>query len=305
MITINSLNLNDEINRLNSENNSYYLYKQRETENFPITLEIKGPIYTPYEGGVFFIEINEKNIKFNTKIYSMFINFETGEILDFNLIAHKEQNNFKIELINIIDFIQNFVLISPNTSELIERKLYSWPDKEIYYNYLKKIKLYTQKYANKDGIKMKVDNNLLLNEDISKYQNKTDFIGLKKSKRIINEFNSGCPLEKSNLIFFCPFNNFSLIYFEFIGQEGTPYEGGVYQFLYEISNNYPFQFFGKCIFRTKIFHNKFDKNTSKFCQIEIQQQWSPYYKIHEIISHISQILNKYDYPCQENKEAKL
>ena len=113
MITIDSSNLNEEIIRLNSDNNSYYLYKKNDAEKFPITLEIKGPINTPYEGGIFFIEITENNIKFITKIHSIFINFETGEILDLNLIHHEQSNNFQIELKNIIDFIQNYILISP------------------------------------------------------------------------------------------------------------------------------------------------------------------------------------------------
>ena len=37
---------------------------------------------------------------------------------------------------------------------------------------------------------------------------------------------------------------------------------------------------------------------------EIEFQWSPSYKINDIISYISKILNKYDYPCKENKEAR-
>ena len=302
MQIVDSLNLNEEINILNSNSNSYYLYKKTETEKFPIILEMKGPINTPYEGGVFFIEINENNIKFITKICSIFVNFNTGEILDLNLISHNESNN-KIELRNIVYFIQNEILISPNTTKLIEERLNSWSDKEIYFNYLIKIKSFTKEYANKDGIKIKVDNILLSNNDISKYENKKDLLDLKKLKRFINEIKIGIPSEKSDYMFFCPFNNFNQIYFEFKGELGTPYEGGVYQFLYELSNIFPFKF-GKCIFRTKIFHNKFNKDTSNICDVEIDQQWSVFYKFHDVFSHIYKIINKYDLPCKENSIAK-
>jgi len=158
----------ENIKYLNSlSNNEYYLYSKSETSNYPVILEIKGNLNTPYEGGVFFIEINSDKINFITKICSIFININNGELIDKNAI--------KLNLTDIINYIKKEIFISPNSTEIIEKELVDWPGKETYFNYLSKIKSYTQQYANKDGIKIKIDNNLLSNTDFSKYINSKDF----------------------------------------------------------------------------------------------------------------------------------
>ena len=293
----------ENLEKLNNiSNNEYYLYQKADKSYFPIILEIKGNINTPYEGGVFIIEINSNKIQFITKICSIFINIENGEFKDQNLI--------KLNLESIINYIKNEILISPNTTEIIENELKDWPGKETYFKFLSTIKSYTQKYANKDGIKIKVDNNLLSNNDFSKYTNNKEFNTKKSLKRIRNEFKRELELiseAKTSLginienIYFCPFNNFNQVYFEFLGLPGTPYEGGVFPFLVEIPNDYPFRY-PKCIFRTKIYHNKFNENTSEICDNEFHNFGIP--TLYYICLYYYKMMNKYDYICFCNKEAR-
>ena len=227
-----SICLKDDMQKLNKiSNNEYYLYQNSDKSDFSVILEIKGNINTPYEGGVFKIEINSDKIQFITKICSLYININNGELKDKNLI--------KLNLKDIINFIKDEILISPNTTELIEEKLKDWPGKGAYFQYLSTIKSYAQKQANKDGIKIKVDNNLLSNNDFSKYKINKEFKDKKGIKRIIREFQKelesisdakkslGINIEN---IYFCPFNNFNQIYFEFLGLSGTPYEGEFFYF---------------------------------------------------------------------------
>ena len=295
----------DNIKYLNSlSNNEYYLYQKSETSDYPVILEIKGNINTPYEGGVFFIEINSDKINFITKICSIFVNINNGELIDKNAI--------KLNLTDIINYIKKEIFISPNSTEIIEKELVDWPGKETYFNYLSKIKSYTQQYANKDGIKIKIDNNLLSNTDFSKYINSKDFSKKNTFERILREFKNeseNISQAKSSLginienIYFCPFNNFNQIYFEFLGLQGTPYEGGVFPFLFEIAKDYPFSI-GKCIFRTKIFHNKFKENTSDICEIEFTNFWSHGLSLYYICLYYYKMMNKYDYICFNNRNAR-
>ena len=307
MSTNQETNLHKEIEELNTDN-QYYFYQQSDTNTFPIILEIRGPINTPYEGGVFSIEIKSNEVKFITKICSIFVNINNGEILDKDIMNLYDQCNInKANLINILNFIKDKILISPNSTEYIE-ELKNWIGKDTYFEYLKKIKSCTQKYANIDGIKIKIDKILLTNENFSKYENKNQKpLGIKSLKRLRNEFNflSYEKLVELNNgdIYICPFNNFNQFYFEILGQPGTPYEGGVFQFLIELSHKYPFEY-GKCIFRTKIFHNKFHESNWSLCDSDFIHTWSPTKKIYDIIFYFIKIMNKYDYPCKENVKAR-
>ena len=298
-------NKNDNINNLELLlNNDYYLYKKSDKEDYPIILEIKGNIDTPYEGGVFIIEINSDNIKFITKICSIYVDINNGELIEKNII--------KYNLTNIINFIKDEILISPNTTELIENEISQWTGKETYFKYLSKIKTYTQQYANKDGKKIKVDNNLLSNQDFTKYKNlKNKLDGqafrkvireFKEEEKLISEAKTKLDINLKNL-YFCPFNNFNQIYLEFLGEQGTPYEGGVFEILFEIDKFYPFGL-GKCIFRTKIIHNKFDENNSSVCEIEFNQIWSPALSLFYICLYYYKVMNSYDYICFKNKKAR-
>jgi len=298
-------NKNDNLNysELLSDND-YYLYEKSDKDDYPIILEIKGNIDTPYEGGVFIIEINPENIKFITKICSIYVDINNGELLQKNII--------KYNLTNIINFIKNKILISPNTTELIENELNQWTGKETYFNYLSKIKTYTQQHANKDGKKIKVDKNLLSNQDFSKYKNFKNKLTGQAYRKVIKEFNEETNLisevkSKLNInltnLYFCPFNNFNQIYFEFLGEQGTPYEGGVFVILFEIDKDYPFRL-GKCVFRTKIFHNKFDENNSSVCEIEFNQIWYPALSLYYICLYYYKVMNSYDYICFKNKNAR-
>ena len=93
------------------------------------------------------------------------------------------------------------------------------------------------------------------------------------------------------------------MYFEFLGEPGTPYEGGVFQFLYEIPEDYPFRP-GKCVFRTKIFHNKFAENSSNICEYEMGTNFSPSWSIYLLCLYYYKMVNKYDYICCNNKKAR-
>ena len=309
MINFDIPNLKEYIEKLNSiSKDEYYIYQKSENESFPLILEIKGNIKSPYEGGVFVIEINFQNVKFITKVCSIFININTGEFIDKNY-----KNNFsndKKNLENFINFIKDEILITPNDTKLIESYLDKWTGKEIYYKYLSKIKSYTQKYANKDGLKIKVDNNLLSNQDFSEYVNK------KAKAEAFNRIKSEINNEIENIsngksffdiilenVYFCPFNNLNQIYFEFLGEPDTPYEGGVFQFLYEIPKDYPFRP-GNCIFRTKIFHNKFYEDSSKICDYEIFTNGNPGLTLYHICLYYYKMINKYDYICHTNERAK-
>ena len=169
----------------------------------------------------------------------------------------------------------------------------------------------TQKYANKDDIKIKIDNNLLSNNDFSKYKNFKEI--KERFKRIKNEFNN--ELEhisraKSSLginienVYFCPFNNCNQMYFEFLGLPGAPYEGGVFQFLFEIAPDYPFRA-GKCVLRTKIFHNKFEEEGSNVCEYEFFIFWNLGLTLYYICLYYYKMMNKYDYICFMGKKCKI
>ena len=88
-----------------------------------------------------------------------------------------------------------------------------------------------------------------------------------------------------------------------LGPPQTPYEGGVYQFLIDIPQNYPFKC-PECVFRTKIFHNKYNEENSKFCDIDFTQTWSPTKKMCDLLLFYKKAMNIYDYPCNENCNAK-
>lgn len=303
MFALETQNINKDINILNSEN-QYYIYHKSETDELPIIAEISGPNNTPYEGGVFSIEINSENIKFITKICSIFVNINTGEILNKELL--KSDDDHKVKLSEILNFIRDEILISPNSTKLINN-LSNWiTGKNIYFEYLKRIKSFTQKYANKNGIKIKVDNELLSNQDFSKYENNNE-VKTKSFKRLKNEFNNLDSIKIEGFtneeLYICPFNNFRQFYFEILGHPGTPYEGGVFQFLIEIPPQYPFKC-GNCIFRTKIFHSKFNEYNSKLCEIDLEMNWAPTKKIHDALSFYIGAMNKYDYLCHQNIEAK-
>ena len=61
-------NIEEELEKLNSiSKDDYYIYSKLENKSLPLILEIKGNNKTPYEGGVFFIEINNEEIKFVKK----------------------------------------------------------------------------------------------------------------------------------------------------------------------------------------------------------------------------------------------
>ena len=246
---MNIFNLKEDIDHLNSiSKDEYYIYHKISNKTFPLIFEFKGTDKSPYEGGVFMVEMNDRKVNFVTKICSIFINENTGEFVDNNLIENYFEN--KASLKEIINFIKEQILISPNDTKLIEDEIGKWPGKEIYYKYLQKIKSYTQKYANIDGTKIKVDYNSLSNQDFSKYKNNASSCNIqsqsfKRTKREINNETENISLAKSFLdikmdnIYFCPYNNFKDIYFEFLGEPGTPYEGGVFQFLYEIPQDNP------------------------------------------------------------------
>ena len=303
-------NIKEEIEKLNSlSNDEYYIYPKLPNESCPLILEIKGNVNSPYEGGVFFIEINNNEIKFITKICSIFINIYTGEFLDKQLIKNKNS------LISLINFIKEEILVSPNDTKLIEKEIEKWPGRETYFKYLEKIKSCTQQYANKDGKKIKVDSNLLSNLNFSEYENrkKVEYKNEKqinpRIKREINDEIENISFAKKFFdikienIYFCPFNNFKNMYFEFLGEPGTPYEGGVFQFLYEIPEDYPFRP-GKCVFRTKIFHNKFAENSSNICEYEMGTNFSPSWSIYLLCLYYYKMVNKYDYICCNNKKAR-
>ena len=306
MLTLESQNIKNDIDSLNLQN-QYYIYHQSEANELPIIAEIKGPSNTPYEGGVFSIEISSNKVKFITKICSIFVNVNTGEILNKEII--KSSDEHKVKLVDILNFIKDEILISPNSTELING-LNNWiTGKNIYFDYLKRIKSFTQKYANKNGIKIKVDNALLSKEDFSKYENKNkNKANIKSFKRLKNEFNylDSIKIEgfTNEEFYICPFNNFKQFYFEILGNPGTPYEGGVFQFLIEMPPQYPFKC-GECIFRTKIFHSKYNEYNSKLCEIDFEMNWGPTKKINDALSYYIGAMNKYDYPCHQNIEAKM
>ena len=302
MFTLETQNINKDIDNLNLEN-QYYIYHQSETNDFPIIAEIKGPNNTPYEGGVFSIEISSNNVKFITKICSIFVNINTGEILNKEII--KSDDEHKVKLADILNFIRDEILISPNSTKLIDR-LTKWiSGKAIYFEYLKRIKSFTQKYANKNGIKIKVDEAFLSNQDFSKYENKNE--ANIKNKKLNNEFKNLDNIKIEGFtneeFYICPFNNFKQLYFEILGRPGTPYEGGVFQFLIEMPPQYPFKY-GECIFRTKIFHSKYNENNSKLCEIDFEMNWRPTKGINDTLSYYIGTMNKYDYICHQNIEAK-
>ena len=167
---MNICNLKEDIDHLNSiSKDEYYIYHKISNKTFTLIFEFKGTDKSPYEGGVFMVEMNDRKVNFITKICSIFINENTGEFVDNNLIENYFEN--KASLKEIINFIKEQILISPNDTKLIEDEIGKWPGKEIYYKYLQKIKSYTQKYANIDGTKIKVDFNLLSNQDFSEYKN--------------------------------------------------------------------------------------------------------------------------------------
>ena len=302
-------NIEEELEKLNSiSKGDYYIYTKLENKFLPLILEIKGNNKTPYEGGVFFIEINNEEIKFVTKICSIYVNSNTGEFLD--KIILNENNTIE----GMISYIKEEIFISPNDTKLIENELEKWTGKETYFKYLAKIKSYTQKYANKNGLKIKADSNLLSNLDFSEYVNKKVEYdkNQKMYKRFINEIrneNKNILYAKDYLdlkienIYFCPFNNLKHMYFEFLGEKGTPYEGGVFEFLYEIPQNYPFRL-GKCVFRTNIFHNKFKENSFEICDYEIVLNFNLSWSIYFICLYYYKMMNKYDYICFSNKKAK-
>ena len=310
---MNTYNLKDDIEHLNSiSKDEYYIYQKISNESFPLIFEFKGPDKSPYEGGVFIIEMNDRKVNFVTKICSIFINESTGEFVDNYLIENYFEN--KASLKDIINYIKEQILVTPNDTKLIEDEIGNWPGKEVYYKYLQKIKSYTQKYANIDGTKIKVDFNLLSNQDFSDYKNNASICNkelqnFKRIKREINNETENISIAKSFLdikldnIYFCPYNNFKDIYFEFLGEPGTPYEGGVFKFLYEISKDYPFRP-GKCIFRTKILHNKFKENASHICEYEIGTNYSPAWTLYHLCLYYYVMMNKYDYICGYNKRAK-
>ena len=236
MLIIELSSLKEEIERLNSDSQNY-IYQQSDENIFPLIAEIGGPKNTPYEGGVFLIEINSNEIRFITKICSIFVNIKNGDILNQELIRYDDKTK-KSSLSNIINFIKDEILISSNSAEIIN-EFKSWNGKNIYFEYLKRIKFYTQEYANKDGNKIKVDNNLLFNQDFSKYKNKKEIIHDKRLKRLKNEITKigNEKIDGLDKLYVCPFNNFKQIYFEMLGPPQTPYEGGVYQFLIDIPQN--------------------------------------------------------------------
>jgi len=238
---MNILKLKEDIEQLNfNSKDEYYIYQKLSDKFFPLIFEFKGTDKSPYEGGVFFLEMNEGKVNFATKICSIFINENTGEFVDKSLIEEFFEN--KKSLKDIINFIKEQILVSPNDTKLIEDEIVNWPGKEAYYNYLKKIKSYTQNYANIDGKKMRVDCNLLSNQNFSEYKNNANICNkesqsfFKRTKREINNETENISLAKSFLdikldnIYFCPFNNFKDLYFEFLGGPGTPYEGASFNF---------------------------------------------------------------------------
>ena len=311
---MNIYNLKEHIEHLNSiSKDEYYIYHKFSNNSFPLIFEFKGTDKSPYEGGVFILEMDKGKINFVTKICSIFINENTGEFVDNNLIDNFFEK--KTSLKDIINFIKDSILVSPNDTKLIEDEIDKWPGKEVYYKYLQKIKSYTQKYANIDGKKIKMDFNLLSNQDFSEYKNNASICNkqsqsFKRTKREINNEIENISLAKSffdikfDNIYFCPYNNFKDIYFEFLGESGTPYEGGVFKFLYEIPQDYPFRP-GKCIFRTKIFHNKFKENASDICEYEIGTNYNPGWTLYHLCLYYYVMMNKYDYICTCNKRAKI
>ena len=306
MFTLETQNINKDIESLNLENQYYIYHHQPEVNELPIIAEIKGPKNTAYEGGVFSIEISSNNVKFITKICSIFVNINTGEILNTEMI--KSDDEHKVKLVDILNFIRDEILISPNSTELIN-ELNNWKTgKDIYFEYLKRIKSFTQEFANKNGIKIKVDNALLSNQDFSKYKNKNEANkNIKVFKRLKNEFNNLDNIKIEGFtneeLYICPFNNFKQYYFEILGRTGTPYEGGVFQFLIEIPPKYPFKC-GECFLRTKIFHSKYNEYNSKLCEIDLEMNWNPTKKINDALSYYIGTMNKYEYLCHQNNEAK-
>jgi ubiquitin-protein ligase len=102
---MNIYNLKEHIEHLNSiSKDEYYIYHKFSNNSFPLIFEFKGTDKSPYEGGVFILEMDKGKVNFVTKICSIFINENTGEFVDNNLIENFFEN--KTSLKDIINFIK-------------------------------------------------------------------------------------------------------------------------------------------------------------------------------------------------------
>ena len=61
---MNFFNLKEDIDHLNSiSKDEYYIYHKISNKTFPLIFEFKGTDKSPYEGGVFMVEMNDRKVK--------------------------------------------------------------------------------------------------------------------------------------------------------------------------------------------------------------------------------------------------
>ncbi len=76
----------------------------------------------------------------------------------------------------------------------------------------------------------------------------------------------------------------------FNGPKDTPYQAGRFTLSISFSNDHPFKP-PKVMFVTKIFHPNID-NDGKICLDILKDNWSPVYKLYDIIKTVMSLLKK-------------
>ena len=69
-------------------------------------------------------------------------------------------------------------------------------------------------------------------------------------------------------------DNLYILHVDFDGPKGTPFEGGKFRLLADLSDNYPFKA-PKCKFITRIYHPNINKETGELCENLYKKDWKP------------------------------
>ena len=99
-------------------------------------------------------------------------------------------------------------------------------------------------------------------------------------------------------------NRFELIA-KITGPEGSPYEGGNFEILLNIPQEYPFKP-PKATFITKIFHPSIGEekeDTGRFCLGILSDSWSPQIKLVQVLIQIRQMLKEPETTSPLNAKA--